>query len=231
MSEGVTVFTVQRYQTKAELALQALRERIRSGDLAPGQKLLVDELSKDLMMSRTPIREALRTLAADGLVEHRPHLGTTVSERSPSEIDDAYGVRLLLEPRAAELAVLRMTPEDAETLERLHAIFVQSAMTAPGDTVQENNGQWHWALYRAAGSPALFESILKFWGLTPWRTSWVGSGRIEAIVEEHERVMDAVRRRDAEATAELLRAHLRASRQAALADDVRAGPKRVGVPN
>src|SRR5687768_10214025 len=122
--------TPQRYMTKSELALQAIRELIRRGQLAPGEKLVVDELSRDLSMSRTPIREALRTLAADGLVEYRPHLGTTVSERSASEIDDAYGVRLLLEPHAAHLAAARMTPEEAEELERLHQVFVESASSA-----------------------------------------------------------------------------------------------------
>lgn len=209
---------MERYKTKSELALQALREKIRSGELAPGEKLLVDDLSKDLAMSRTPIREALRTLAADGLVEHRPHLGTTVSARSASEIDDAYGIRLLLEPHAGALAVVRMSSDDAQELERLHEVFVESAMTAPGQTAQENNGRWHWALYRAAGSPALFETILKFWGLTPWRTSWVATGRIEAILEEHERVMEAVRNRDPEGVAERLREHLEGSRQASIAD-------------
>src|SRR4051812_8022061 len=119
---------MERYKTKSELALQALRERIRSGEYAPGDKLLLDELSRDLAMSRTPIRDALRTLAADGLVEHRPHLGTTVSERSASELDDAYGVRLLLEPHAARLAIVRLTPEAADELEHLHRVFVESAM-------------------------------------------------------------------------------------------------------
>jgi DNA-binding GntR family transcriptional regulator len=205
--------TQQRYMTKSELALQAIRELILGGKLAPGQKLVVDDLSRDLSMSRTPIREALRTLAADGLVEYRPHLGTTVSERSASEIDDAYGVRLLLEPHAAGLAATRMTAEQSEEIEQLHRIFVESAASAPGEAA-DNNAQWHWALYRAAGSSALYESILKFWSLTPWRTAWVATGRVEQIIGEHERVMAPLRRRDPKATEEAMRAHLDASRLA-----------------
>lgn len=144
-----------------------------------------------------------------------------MSARSASEIDDAYGVRLLLEPHAGALAVVRMSSRDAQELERLHEVFVESAMTAPRQTAQENNGRWHWALYEAAASQALFETILKFWGLTPWRTSWVGTGRIEAILEEHERVMAAVRNRDPDDVAERLREHLAASRRAAIADSGR----------
>src|SRR5690348_4749364 len=109
-----------RHLTKTEIALQVLRERLRSGDLAPGARLRVEELANDLEMSPTPVREALRLLQADGLVDYRAHHGIVVSELTPEEIQDLFRLRTVLEPLAVELAVPRLGRADLARLERLH---------------------------------------------------------------------------------------------------------------
>ncbi len=74
--------TLVDHKTKTELALQVLRDRIRTGELEPGQRLRLNDLTAELGMSPTPIREALRLLQADGLVDYRPHQGIVVAELS-----------------------------------------------------------------------------------------------------------------------------------------------------
>ena len=102
--------------TLRELALRYLRERIVSGDLAPGARLSDLLLSKEIGISRTPVREAIQQLAADGLVEVIPHQGAVVRTPSADELDELYEIRALLEGRAAARAATRRTAAEAEEL-------------------------------------------------------------------------------------------------------------------
>lgn len=83
MNAATPHFAPPRHLTKTELALELLRERIHSGELAPGQRLELEELTQLLGMSATPIREALRLLQADRLVNYHPHHGVVVTEPPP----------------------------------------------------------------------------------------------------------------------------------------------------
>ncbi len=90
--------------TLRELALRYLRERITSGALPPGARLSDFVLAKEIGISRTPVREALQRLAADGLVDVVPHLGATVRQPSADELEELYEIRGLLEAHAAARA-------------------------------------------------------------------------------------------------------------------------------
>ena len=85
------------HRTKTELALQILRDRIRTGALEPGRRLRLNLLTAELGMSPTPIREALRLLQADGLVTYRPHQGIVVAELSEPQTAEVIRLRCLLE--------------------------------------------------------------------------------------------------------------------------------------
>ena len=103
-------------QTLSSMALHLLRERIISGELRPGAKLSDLVLSREIGISRTPLREAIRQLAADGLVDVVPHQGATVRAPSGDELDELYEIRGLLEGHAAARAATRRTPAEAEEL-------------------------------------------------------------------------------------------------------------------
>jgi DNA-binding GntR family transcriptional regulator len=187
--------------TKTELALQALRAGIRSGELKPGQRLRVGELTRELGMSPTPIREALRLLQADRLVDYRPHHGIVVTELSAEVTAEVYRLRALLEPLAVELAVPRLTAAGMDELERLHEKHA-SASTS------ERNRAWHWAIYDASGSSLLNDFVRRLWEAFPWRTMSALPGRASLSHEEHAAVMDAIRRRDAALAAKRMREHV-----------------------
>ena len=200
--------TLVDHKTKTELALQVLRDRIRTGQFKPGQRLRLKDLTADLGMSPTPIREALRLLQADGFVDYRPHQGIVVAELSLSEVDGVLRLRRLLEPFAVELAVPALTRAQSRELERLHARLLAAVASGRGTAVSEHNAAWHWAIYDAAGSPHLREFIRRLWDAYPWRTMWALPGRAEQSAIEHQAVMNAIAAGDAKLAAARLAAHI-----------------------
>lgn len=196
------------HQTKSELALRVLRERIRSGELEVGHRLQVETLTAELGMSPTPIREALRLLQADRLVHYEPHRGVVVARSATDSLHDVYEMRLALEPLATRLAIERMTDEQRENAERIHDRLVQVGKAGGGARMAALNSDWHWSLYGACGAESMQEFIQRLWNVFPWRTNWALDQRAMHSVVEHERVMEALRAGDAPAGAEAMRQHI-----------------------
>jgi DNA-binding GntR family transcriptional regulator len=197
-----------RHLTKTELALELLRERIRSGELVPGQRLALEELTQSLGMSATPIREALRLLQADHLVDYRPHHGVVVKELSPEATVEIYRIRSVLEPLAAELAVDSLPADRLAELEKLHEALRAAVSAGRGKRIAEINADWHWALYESAHSTYLSDFIRRLWGGFPWRTMWALPGRAEQSLREHEAMMAAIRAGDGAEASTRLRDHI-----------------------
>lgn len=199
-----------RHETKAEMALRVLRERILVGTLLPGQKLEINEVAAEFGMSATPVREALKALQADHLVVYKPHRGTIVADNSEEITADVFRLRLLLEPAATAAAIHRMTPETLERLEALHARLAASDDVS-NDVFAERDSQWHWTLYEAAGSAFLSDFIRRLWDSFPWRALVSVTGRRESAVLEHEAMMEAIRSGDPDAVIRKLRIHIEQS--------------------
>lgn len=118
-------------QTLSSLAVQWLRERIITGALPPGAHLSDLVLSREIGISRTPVREAIRMLAADGLVEVVPHQGATVRAPSLTELDELYELRAVLEGHAAARAATHGTREEGAEL--LDLVATMEALPVPAD--------------------------------------------------------------------------------------------------
>lgn len=118
-------------QTLSSLAVKWLRERIVTGALPPGARLSDLALSREIGISRTPVREAIRMLAADGLVEVVPHQGATVRAPSLDELDELYEIRGVLEGHAAARAAVRRAADEAAAL--LALVAAMEAIPAPAD--------------------------------------------------------------------------------------------------
>lgn len=208
MHTATPPFAPPRHLTKTELALELLRERIHSGELAPGQRLALEELTQLLGMSATPIREALRLLQADRLVDYRPHHGVVVTRLPPEVTLEIYRIRSLLEPLATELAVGGLSQERLGELERLHTGLKAAVSSGRGKRIAESNVAWHWALYESANSTYLNDFIRRLWEGFPWRTMWALPGRAEQSLREHEAMMAAIRAHDSEHAATCMRQHI-----------------------
>ena len=205
----------QEHLTKTEIALREVRDRIRTGAYEPGRRLGVDELTKDLGMSPTPIREALRLLQADQLISYRPHHGMIVAEVSTDLVDEISTLRAELEPLATRLAVVRMTPEAHAQLQRNQDDFTKKRNTR--EQRSRADADWHWTIYEASGSRFLEGFIQRLWDAFPWRAAHVSARRVEESVRQHEQVMEAIGAGDADNAADLMREHIESFRLAFLA--------------
>jgi DNA-binding GntR family transcriptional regulator len=146
----------------SERAVDALRELILHGDFAAGVRLGEVELAERLGVSRTPVREALTRLAAEGLVEITPNRGAKVTSWTVGELEAVFELRAALEPRLTGLAVPRATPADADALDELAAEMI--AVGAPGprqdlDALVPLNRAFHGRLVALADHPAMATAL------------------------------------------------------------------------
>ena len=117
MEKPAKIFFKQNRPTMAQIALENIREAIEKGWLKPGERVVEARLSKELGMSRFPIREALCYLEKEGLVETVPFKGVRVARITPQDIEDLMTVRCALEELAVKRTIQRMTPEKIELLQ------------------------------------------------------------------------------------------------------------------
>lgn len=202
--------------TKAEAALNTLREAIRRGDLPSGTHLVLGELAASLGMSYTPIREAMRQLHLEGLVEYRPHFGAVVSEQSLERAEEIYMLRRTLEPLAGALAAERATAEDIAEIEAIYEKLSTHVEASQFTPIPQLNAELHKRIYQASGSSILTDFIDRLWNGVPYQSISLEE-RVRESHKEHRRIIDALKKQDPDAVAEELRRHLERGEAAARA--------------
>ena len=148
--------------TSAERALGTLRDVILRGELPAGARLGEVELADRLGVSRTPVREALSRLAAEGLVQLVPNRGARVMTWSVEELEGVFELRSLLEPELTALAVPQASAEDLDELEALALCMQQTGRPGPGqdlDALVPLNRSFHDRLVELAGHPAMAAAL------------------------------------------------------------------------
>jgi DNA-binding GntR family transcriptional regulator len=142
-------------KTAVDLVVDELRDRILSGAIAPGSALRQELLAEELGVSRLPVREAIRQLSAEGLVDMIAHRGAYVSMLSRAEVQEFFDIRLRLEPWLLRLAVSQHTPEELDEAARIVARMDSAEPQQWGRL----NWQLHELLYRAAQRPAALAMV------------------------------------------------------------------------
>ncbi|WP_170327640.1 GntR family transcriptional regulator [Ruegeria arenilitoris] len=197
---------------QGQSAYQRLLDEIREGTLLPGERLRETELSERLSVSRTPIREAIRQLEADGLVTHIPRQGATVRSLDYAEIMELYEMRAVLEGTAARLAA--RAASDVE-LDELDILNDRLAEAGTGPDAAQINRVFHATLLDAAKNRFLAKSMLSLQKalLILGPSQLLDSERSEAAVAEHRRIMAALKARDGSAAETEMRAHIQAAQR------------------
>lgn len=195
-------------QTAHEFVRETLRHAILNGDLPGGTRLVQAELAEKLDVSTTPVREALRDLAATGLIQFDPHRGGVVSEVAPRELEEIYDIRMLLEVHAMRLAAKNL---NQDTIDRARAIHEKMLVVSDFADWVMLNRDFHLTIYEAADSPRLLE-ILQ--GLLDTSTMYVSAAwqavpRIrEQATLDHADILEKLVAGDADGAVKAIESHM-----------------------
>lgn len=195
---------------------ERLRARIFSHDLKPGGWVDEQALAIEYGISRTPLREALKVLAAEGLVVLKPRRGCYVAEVSEQDLDEVFPVMAVLEGKVAEEATRRVTSADFSNLQAIHDELERYADANDVDRFFDANQRFHSALQEIAGNRylgQLIDDARKVIKLTR-RDSLRLSGRIVQSLAEHRAILEAMRAGEAALAGQRMHDHLLSGRQA-----------------
>lgn len=200
--------TVKSGQSLVDLVTDQIRQAIREGKYQPGDKVLEADVARLFGVSRTPVREALRRLEADGQLKSRPQRGVVVAELAQHQVTELYAFRRDLEGIAARYAARHAS--EAE-IENLHLILA-SSRKAFGDLrkLAQINWQLHYAIIAASHNQYLIKTVehLKDHFALLRSAQYMAADRPAMAFDEHAKVLDAIRRRDPGAAEAAARAHL-----------------------
>lgn len=188
-----------------------LENAILNGKYKSGDSLIETKLSEELGVSRTPIREAIRQLELEGLVQTIPNKGAIVTGLSPKDIDDIYTIRLAIEGIAARWAAENITEEELKELK--HSLELEEFYTEKNDLEQilKLDTKFHETIYRASKSKPLMNMLSNFHHyIQRARTYSLGmSGRAKEALEEHEAIYEAISKKDSKEAEELTIEHVK----------------------
>jgi DNA-binding GntR family transcriptional regulator len=193
---------------RADYVYQWLREQMRLGGFAPGDRLREVELAAQLGVSRTPIREAIRRLASDGLVEGAPSRGVMFIELDKQQVRDIYALRAVLEGAAARLAAQHASEGETALMKELVGAG-DGQLNAP-EMHGRNNRMLHQAICEAAHNRYLMQALSQLsdtLGILPGTTFQVQGRSLDAR-KEHLGIIDAIERRDPDEAERLARQHI-----------------------
>jgi DNA-binding GntR family transcriptional regulator len=200
-------------RTKQKFVCDTLRGAIMRCELRPGQRLVIDELARQLEVSAIPVREALQVLQSEGLVSTVPHVGATVSPISPESIDEVFTIMESLELVATRRASERLGEADAAELDAIAAAMDAALRDGRNEEWADLNSRFHLAICRISAMPmlqAMTERVLARWDrVRRFYFNGVLVHRMELAQEEHRALVRAIKAREPEALERLVRQHNR----------------------
>lgn len=193
--------------TRSEWVYEKLKEAILSGEIAPGGRLVADQLARELGTSPIPVREALRRLEAEGWVENKPFVGARVTPVRVEELEELFTIRLALEPILARTAVQGVTDEIIGRLEQL--VDEMDKCIEQNDAAQFSrlNYEFHRTLYEFSPWKELFRIVITVWERSA-RSRWIfvqTPDSMHTSQQEHRAMIEALRKRDAQEMERLTR--------------------------
>lgn len=187
-----------------------LRNLIYDGTLQPGDRIVESRLARELGISQTPVREALRELEQMGLVVSYPNRGSSVRQIAPQDADEMYTLRAHLEAMAITLALPRMTDEDLATMDGLIDGMVEAGLSDNPELLTELDTRFHEFICERSGHGLL----LRTWqGISPlnWTMMTVirlKDRNLQELAERHRPIVDALRARDSDMAVQAIREHV-----------------------
>lgn len=193
-----------------EKAYHALVHKIVTLDLAPGSVLTEGNLMEELKIGRTPIREAVQRLIAEGLVKHLHHRGMLVAEIRAADVQQLYEFRAQLEGYAARLAATRMTQAQLQELQRIHEGMDRTLKEADIEGFVTQDRQFHELLGRGARNQYVESVLASVYNLhlRVWFYIVGRQGGFKETVQEHQELIAALIRRDPDESEQAMRRYV-----------------------
>ncbi|MEH7117366.1 GntR family transcriptional regulator [Neobacillus vireti] len=201
---------IEQSKTLQHHVYDYLHEKIVSGIILPGQRIVEEKVSQETGVSRSPIREAIRRLNSDGLVSVSPRGGVRVYRPTFSDFKYLYECRLGLEPTAAHYAAIRMNEKQRDHLknvvEEMNVVVEKKNL----EKLKNLSTQFHFLIVEASENPYLMKMMVQLNSLMSFYRNEVMNipMRIEDGAKEHEAVWQAIQLKDEKAAEELMRAHI-----------------------
>lgn len=218
MENRLAPIKLDSYQPLREVVCESLREAIRNGVLKPGERIMEIQLAEELGVSRTPVREAIRKLELEGYVVMMPRRGTYVANMSIRDINEIFEIRTALESLSNGLAAEHITDEELEHLQRLLVIIGGYIKDGNIEKIVETDIEFHDLMYHAARNQRLVGIISNLRDqLTRFRTlSMSYPGRLEATLDEHKAIVEAIANGDRKAASKAAEQHMENSEKTLL---------------
>ncbi|QEE60407.1 GntR family transcriptional regulator [Salinibacterium sp. dk2585] len=205
---------------------ETLKSRLLDGHYPAGSRVSVETVRAEFGVSKQPVMEALRQLAADGIVEILPQIGCVVKSYSPRDVVDFFEVFAAFEGAMAGAAAKRGTPEDVQRLESIIAAATARDHQPGADessAYRRENRDFHSAIHRAVASPIMSESSRRLWDLSDFLINTAGRplplGYVtEERHSEHAEIVAAIRAGDSEEARRVMEAHIRSTPALILGD-------------
>jgi DNA-binding GntR family transcriptional regulator len=205
------VFIMELVQVDTQRAYAQIREKIITLELAPSTLINEQQLAEKLNIGKTPVREALKLLAHDDLVVITPRHGLYIADINIPDLEQLSEMRLPLESLCAKLAAERANPDDLAVLEALRE---QQASTATDDSrgLLEIDHKFHQALVQTAKNKYLARTLEHCFGLSQrlWYMALPQLDFLPTAVAKHLDILDAIKNRDADRAAKIMRDHVQA---------------------
>ena len=204
------------HKTRTQLVVEAIREKILSGEIKAGEPLRQAKLAEDLNVSRIPVREALLQLEAEGLVNFEAHKGATASEVSAEQVDEIFELRALLESELLKYSMPGLSEKEFQAAKEV-LVEMEAAMDA-GDAMSasgEMNTRFHTILYSQAKRPQTAEmvSTLNKSSSRYVRMHILLAGGISTAKSEHRELLELSRSGDTKKACDFLRKHILSAKE------------------
>ncbi len=196
---------------------ERIRDDILYGKYEKGQKIIEAKMADEFNVSRTPVREAIKQLELDDLVENIPNRGVVVKGISKQDIVDIFTIRLAIEGIAVEWAIERMDQQDMQKINEIYELMEFYTFKKDVQKFAELNTKFHEAIYKATKSRYL-ENVLKnyqvFMKVVRYK-SLEKPGRLQGALDEHKLIVDALMKKDVEYAKMVVIDHVRHSKETA----------------
>jgi len=199
---------LKNHKPLKERVYKLLKESILNGDLEPGQKLSQDWLAEQMKVSRMPIRQAIERLRTEGLIENIPYKESKVANLSRRDIEETYDVRALLESYAARLSVGKIRAIDLNELTAINKKMEESFFEKDYRKLNFNNRKFHLTIYKRSGNIRLYNIIDNLWDNFPKGVFWNFSERVENSIIEHQKIIEAIKKKDKQFTEKMIFQHI-----------------------